>query len=295
MNSRDVALVTCSRLPDLDPDDRALLAPLAELGLHGVPVVWDDPSVDWDRFAVSVLRSTWDYTENREEFVAWARAVPRLANSAAVVEWNTDKRYLRSLADDGVAIVPTTWLSPGDDVPLPTAGEHVVKPSIGAGSLDAGRYDLADAGARERALAHAKRLLSARQTVMLQPFAAAIEERGETGVIFVGGEFSHAIRKAVTLTAEEPNTVDALYVEERIEARRASPAEIDIARRAIAVAQRATGERDLLYVRVDMVPDDSGEPMIMELELTEPSLFMATDPGAPQRFAAAIAERAGRA
>jgi glutathione synthase/RimK-type ligase-like ATP-grasp enzyme len=291
---KDVALVTCARLPDLDRDDQALLTPLAALDIRAVPAIWDDPSVDWDRFALSVLRSTWDYTDKRREFVEWARSVPRLANSAAVVEWNTDKRYLSELEAGAVAVVPTTWLSPADGVALPESGEYVLKPSIGAGSMDAGRYDLADEGARMRASTHAQRLLANGQTMMLQPFAAAIEERGETGVMFVAGRFSHAIRKAVTLTSEMANQVDALYVQERIEARQASAAEIDIARRAIDVAARATGERDLLYARVDMVPDADGAPMIMELELTEPSLFMATDAAAPQRFAESIAERAKR-
>jgi glutathione synthase/RimK-type ligase-like ATP-grasp enzyme len=291
---REIALVTCARLPDLDPDDQALVAPLTALGYLPVPQVWDDPSVDWDRFELNVLRSTWDYTDRRAEFVSWARGMPRLANSAVVVEWNTDKLYLRELEAAGIAVTPTTWLFPGDAVSLPGDGEFVIKPSVGAGSMDAGRYDLADTEARSRARAHAERLLGGGQTVMLQPFAAAIEERGETGVIFVGGRFSHAIRKALTLTSETPNEVDALYVEERIEARQATAAEIDIAHRAIDVAANATGGHDLLYARVDMVPDDDGNPMIMELELTEPSLFMVTDPTAPQRFAEAIAERARR-
>ncbi|MEO6351252.1 MAG: hypothetical protein ABIP53_11430 [Candidatus Limnocylindrales bacterium] len=290
----EIALVTCARLPDLDPDDRPLIYSLARHGYRGVPAVWDDPSVDWDRFDLSVLRSTWDYTEKREEFVAWALSVPRLANSAALIEWNTDKRYLRDLEEAGVPVVPTTWLTPGGTVELPTVGEFVLKPSVGAGSRDAGRYDLSDAAARSRAHAHATRLLAGGQTVMLQRFAAAIEDAGETGVIFVGGRFSHAIRKAVTLTGETAEQIDDLYVEETIDARQASEAEIDLARRAIAAASTALGEDDLLYVRVDMVPGDDGAPLIMELELTEPSLFMVTNLESPERFADAIVARARR-
>src|SRR5207253_10320166 len=89
-----VALVTCTELADLDPDDRLLLDPLVELGISAEPAIWDDPAVDWDSFDLAVLRSTWDYALRRDEFVAWAAGVPRLANHAEVVAWNTDKRYL---------------------------------------------------------------------------------------------------------------------------------------------------------------------------------------------------------
>src|SRR5689334_22154500 len=139
-----VALVTCAALPELDPDDQLLLAPLAADGVAVEPAVWDDPAVAWDRFDLAVLRSPWDYTGRRDEFVAWAASVPRLANPAAVVAWNTDKRYLAELAGTGVPTVPTEWLAPDDPVNLPTAGEWVIKPAVGAGSLDAGRYRLGD-------------------------------------------------------------------------------------------------------------------------------------------------------
>ena len=105
---RTVALVTCAEVPDLDPDDRLLLHPLAGQGIQVTAAVWDDPAVDWASFDLVVLRSTWDYAARRDEFVAWAAAVPRLANPADVVAWNTDKRYLRELAVAGVPVVPTS-------------------------------------------------------------------------------------------------------------------------------------------------------------------------------------------
>ena len=105
--------VTCARLPDLDADDRLALEPLTQLGCHVTAAVWDDPDVDWDRFDVSVLRSTWDYTDRRDDFVRWALSVPRLLNPAHVVEWNTDKRYLAELARLGRPGRTHTWISSG--------------------------------------------------------------------------------------------------------------------------------------------------------------------------------------
>jgi hypothetical protein len=110
-----VALVTCTALPDLDPDDRLVLAPLAAHGVAAEAVVWDDPAVDWSGYDLVVLRSPWDYALRRDEFVAWARTVPALVNPADVVAWNTDKRYLAELSAAGVPTVPTAWVEPGEE------------------------------------------------------------------------------------------------------------------------------------------------------------------------------------
>lgn len=109
-----VALVTCSAVPDLDPDDRLLIGPLADRALSVTPAIWDDPSVDWASFDLVVLRSTWDYASRRDEFVAWAGRVSGLLNPAEVITWNTDKRYLRDLESGGVPVVATSWIEPGD-------------------------------------------------------------------------------------------------------------------------------------------------------------------------------------
>jgi hypothetical protein len=285
----EIAFVTCARLPELDADDRLAVAPLAELGVKVTPAVWDDDTVDWDRFDLAVIRSTWDYTDRRDQFVAWARSVPRLVNPAEIVAWNTDKRYLDDLADSGIPVVSTSWITHDDPIDLPHAGEYVIKPSVGAGSMDAQRYDLADTDARATATAHVERLIASGKTVMLQPFAHAIETAGETGVILVAGKVSHAITKGVMLGPTSLDDVDELYKEERIEGRNPSPAEVELAHAAVrAIPVDRSG---LLYARVDMVPGPDDRPMLMELELTEPSLFMVTAPGSEVLFAQAIAER----
>lgn len=97
-----VVLVTCAQLPDLDTDTRILAASLSSHGMSVVPAVWDDPAVDWDEVDLAVVRSCWDYCARRCEFLAWAARVPRLANPADVLSWNTDKRYLVDLATAGV-------------------------------------------------------------------------------------------------------------------------------------------------------------------------------------------------
>ena len=215
------------------------------------------------------------------------------AQLGGVVEWNTDKRYLEELSKAGVHVIPTVWISAAADVPLPPQDEYVVKPSVGAGSIDADRFDLGDPQARARAADHVDRLIARGFTVMVQPFAAAIETRGETGVIFIDGEFSHAIRKGPMLGSTALKEVDGLFKEERIDAGHASAEEMALARSAVDAAVRLLElDEPLLYARVDMVADDEGRPMLMELELTEPSLFMTTTPGSETRFASAVANRA---
>lgn len=285
-----VALVTCADLPDLDADDRLLVRPLEGLGCEVSTPVWDDPAVDWPAFDLVVIRDTWDYPDRRAEFVAWARSVARLANPAGVVEWNTDKRYLSDLAAVGVPVVPTTWLAPGDSVSLPAMGRHVVKPAVGAGSIDAAAYALHDAHEMDLARDHAARLLAADRTVMLQPYITAVEKHGESGLIFLGGEFSHAIVKGAMLAGKHESEADGLYMSESVGAREPSSAEMDVAKAALAAVPG--GSRQLAYARVDLVPDQGARPMLIELELTEPSLFLGTAPGAAERFAGLIAKLA---
>ncbi|WP_442788801.1 ATP-grasp domain-containing protein [Dactylosporangium sp. NBC_01737] len=285
-----VALVTCAELPELDPDDQSLVPALAAAGITAVPAVWDDPAVDWSAFDLAVVRNTWDYPKRRSEFTAWAGSVPQLANAADVIAWNTDKRYLRQLADAGIPIVPTTWIEPGDPVHLDTgdtaAAEIVVKPAVSVGSVDTGRYRLPEQAGL--ATAHIERLQAAGRLVMVQPYLADVDTAGETALLFIAGRYSHAIRKGAILTGPDEG-VETLYQEETITPRTPSPAEHALAERVLAALpfDRAS----LLYARVDLLPAASGDPVVIEVELTEPSLFLTTAADAPDRLAAAIADR----
>ncbi|KAB1161081.1 hypothetical protein F6X68_06315 [Micromonospora sp. AMSO12t] len=292
-----VALVTCADLPDLDPDDRLLLDPLARRGVTAEAVDWAEPAADWTAYDLAVLRSPWDYALRRDEFVAWASRVPALANPADVVRWNTDKRYLAELSAAGVRTVPTSWVAPGEDWRPPAAhGEYVVKPAVSAGSQDTGRYDLADPHHRELAVAHVRRLSDAGRLTMVQPYLDAVDTAGETALLFLAGPdgptFSHAIRKGPMLTGPDLGA-DALYRPEEITARTATPEQSAVAERALAAVPGGPGR--LLYARVDLIPGPDGVPVLVELELTEPSLFLGHADGAADRLADAILTHLGRA
>jgi glutathione synthase/RimK-type ligase-like ATP-grasp enzyme len=281
-----VALATCATLPSGEEVEGDLLLDACRAaGLDAGYRDWAEPGTDWSGFDLVVIRSTWDYVPRRAEFEAWAASVPRLANPASVVSWNATKTYLTLLADAGVPVVETHFVKPGEQPPFPDAAEFVVKPAEGAGSMGAGRFAAADDGARR----HVEALHRAGRTVMLQPYLADVDIAGETALIFFDGAYSHAIRKGPMLPESHVHPLDdkddELFVAEEISARTPSAAEHDLARAALAAVPG--GER-LLYARVDLLPTPDG-PVIGEVELIEPSLFLAFDAGAPQRLAAAIA------
>ncbi len=307
-----IALATCAALPELDSDDTPLLAALAERGASADAVVWDDPSVVWADYDMVVIRSTWDYAQRRTEFLAWAEqisTVTKLANPFPVVRWNTDKHYLRELDEAGVAVVPTIWLEPERHLSsralhtrFPANGDLVIKPAISAGSRDTGRYTAIDANSRGLAIQHAKRLLEADRTVMVQRYLNSVDTVGEQAHVFFEGSYSHSILKGAMLDGPDV-AIDGVYKEERISPIEASASDVEAALNVVTTARRLLTERStdvevsterFLFARVDFVKDDDGNPVLMELEMVEPSLFLGFHEGALARFADIVIARASR-
>lgn len=279
-----VALATCAQLPDGDEDGELLAEALRRRGIDPRWQVWDDPAARWD--ALTVIRATWDYAPRRADFLRWAASVPALENPYPLVAWNSDKIYLAELADRGIPTVPTFFVRPGERVRYPDAAEWVVKPSIGAGSRGAGRFR--DPAAADE---HVRVLHEAGRTAMLQPYLDGVDTAGETALIFLDGRFSHAVVKAAMLPPDAVHAVehDELFVEERIDAGAPSSAERRIGEQAVDAVTARFGVTPL-YARIDLLPGTDG-PVLVEVEITEPSLFLGYDTHAPDRFAAAIAGR----
>lgn len=233
------------------------------------------------------MRSTWDYSDHHSAFLDWCAKPRLLLNTREVIAWNTDKRYLRELSAAGIPVVPTIWVDPGtpeDSVRIPD-GDVVVKPSVSAGARNTSRYRPTDG---EQARAHVARLLATGRTVLVQPYVDSVDADGETGLIFIGGVFSHAIRKGPVLRVHGVAT-DQLWAPEEISLRIPDASER-------AVAEAALDEvpwprEELVYARVDLVRGEFGASMLLELELAEPSLFLGYSDDAPARLAAVIAAR----
>jgi glutathione synthase/RimK-type ligase-like ATP-grasp enzyme len=262
-----IVFAGCAALPQGDSDDIGLVGALRTRGLPVSWKSWDDPAtLEAD---LVVLRATWDYAERLDEFLVWTRAVRNLLNPPDLVAWSTDKHYLLDLAQDGLPIVPTRYYTPADRVPEPE-GEVVVKPAVGAGSVGAQRF--IDPRA---AVAHAQALQSDGRAVLVQPYDPRISV-GETALVFLNGEPSHAFTKGPILPPaghrpefEETGT----FAAEKLGA--ADPADEvwEVGHAAVAAVSRRFGiaGRDLLYARVDVI-GGARDPRLLELELVEPSL-----------------------
>lgn len=275
-----VLLASCADLPTSNGDDTRLPEALAELGVRGSWAVWDDPDVDFDRADLVVLRCTWDYARRRAEFLRWCESVPALANPAGVVRWNTDKSYLVELARLGIATVPTRLVEPGEHAEWPE-GEFVLKPAVGAGSRDAARFGPTGLDAAE---SHLRQLHAQDRVAVLQPYQEAVDREGETALVFLGGVYSHGFVKGPMLRPSS-SAAEGLRPDDPAPAwRRAAEDVLDAACTTLDLTRS-----ELLYARVDLVRGEGGEPLLLELELSEPSLgFRQTDAGAQLRFASAV-------
>jgi hypothetical protein len=284
MNKMRVALATCVKLPEPDRDQDLLLSALRARGVEGSMLAWDDPHADASTFDACVLRSTWNYYHALPEFLAWAERTARITslwNPLPVIRWNTHKRYLRDLAARGVPTVPTAWIEKAGSTTLRDALRElgartvVVKPAVSAASFDTVRVHVEDV---ERAEQHVGRV-RARCDVMVQPYVQSVEGYGERSIIWIDGAFTHAIRKSPRFGGEHENVSEALPIADD--------------ERALATAALQAAPQPLLYARIDVARDAAGAPMIMELELLEPSLFLKQSPEALRRFADAITARTG--
>jgi glutathione synthase/RimK-type ligase-like ATP-grasp enzyme len=267
-------IATCKPLPEPDVDEAPLAAALAAGGFQAELVAWDDPSVDWDAPIPTILRSTWNYPLAIDAFLAWidrASAAAPLINPPDIVRDNLRKRYLLGLAARGVPVVPTTLVERGQalDLAVIAAPSIVIKPEVGAGSLDTRRFAPADPAAQAHLAA-----LTARGAALVQPYIASVEAYGERSLVWIDGELSHAIRKAPRFSGDGEQV--------------AGPFPITAGERAVALAALAPIADRILYGRVDVAQDDAGQPMVMELELVEPSLFFAHQPGSADRYVAGL-------
>jgi hypothetical protein len=245
---------------------------------------WTDAG-DLSRFALILPLLAWGYQRDTGQWfsalTAWETQKLPFANPISLMRWNTDKGYLFDLEAAGVAIVPSRIAQAlsAQDVEDAAAAfgtpNVVVKPTISGGAD--GTYLLrgasvvpADVLGRE---------------MLIQPMMEAIAQEGEYSLFYFNAQFSYAILK-------RPADGD-FRVQEQFgggEEKAAPPFEA----RMLAEAALAMLYETPLYARVDMVRDAAGQFRIMELELIEPSLFLAHADFGGAQFAAALRNRVGK-
>jgi len=278
MSSPRIAIATCAAYADLKADDRLLGEALAARGCEPRNVVWNEPGIEWRNFDLCLIRSTWDYHEGHAEYLAWAGRVEtqcKLRNSAEVVTWNSDKRYLREFEARGIRTVPTLWVD--RDSPLDL--ERIL---AGAGWQEAVVKPVVDLGARNLRRVRAGESSTALESIlqshdaMIQPFLPSLEEKGELSLIYVGGELTHSVRK-------RPAAGD--FRVQSIWGGSVTHDRPTLAERELAEAAMEEFKQAPLYARVDLVEGPTRDPCLIELELIEPNLYLIEHPPAAEALA----------
>ena len=107
---------------------------------------------------------------------------------------------------------------------------------------------------------------------MLQPFIEEIRTKGEISIVFIVGQYSHAVRKV-------PKDGDFRAQPEfksRVTKYEVTPHYMTICYNILGYIGRKFGT--LLYARIDFI--DCEEPLLLELELIEPCLYFKYHPAA---------------
>ena len=283
MSKHFIVLVTCDQTHGTHADDLVLKQALEQEGYQIDIVSWRDGAYAWQRVALLIIRSTWDYVLDRSAFFAWLarreeEGIP-IVNASDLLLWNSDKRYLRDLAASSIPILPTVWCMPQTHevmlglltIALRAWSSLIIKPAVGSGSLGLRHVHTIDEG-----MAHLASLFSAQQfCVLLQPFLSAFVDEGEYSLIFLGNQYSHAVRKRTrtmaVLETPSPSATNVTPLDE------IPPGALELARQVIAFLHR-----DLLFARVDVICHE-GRWCVNEFELFEPQLFLNDAPSSVER------------
>ena len=251
---------------------------LAE-GLELLDVDWADETQDWAAYGAALIGTTWDYWDRPTDFIRTLERIEaqsRLFNSADMVKWNSDKRYLKTLAQKGARLIPTLWIDQVDATRFAAAFDAlgsqdlVFKRQVGAGADGQFRLSPSDP------------LPEMPHPMMVQPFLSAIQDEGEYSFIFIDGKFSHALLKQARTGDYRIQSTYGGY-ETAI-----TPSAADL---ADATAMLATLDEVPLYARVDMLRSRTDGLLLMELELIEPYLYPLEGPELGPRLAAAVKSR----
>jgi hypothetical protein len=280
-----VAIVICEEMPELDEEWPVLRAALERRNIDASVEIWSDSAVDWRLFSLVIIKvAAWGYVHRPADFAAWATTIEQqthLINSAAQVAWNVDKSYLIGLAAAGIATIPTVVVKPGQRLHTEEQ-EFVIKPTVSAGGFETARY-AADEYAT--AAAHVERLHREGRTAMVQPYQSRIDDEGEAALVYLGGRFSHAIRKGALLQ-RGVGVIDRLWEREVLSVMEASSAQLALGDRVMRTLDAQVGSTS--YARVDVAPAPDGNPVVLEIELIDPSLFLDRVPRSADRFASVL-------
>lgn len=289
-------------MPELFRDEMGLPDALAERGMDPAIKIWNDPDVDWEDSGLVIVRSVADYAQDRDAFIRWSREVPKILNHKDVLEWNTDKHYLRELEALGMPTIQTSWLEPEQKLSkhqihtrFPASGEFIIKPAVSSGVRDIGRYTSTSTPQRQEAIQQVISILQGGRSVMIQRYVEEVDTLGEISLVFFNGLVSHAVEKRPVLhpsSVTDPTMREAVVTAHSADNMAWQWGEQIRMILHKYVRSRIGRDEQFLFNRVDVVPDGQGSFKVMEISLVDADLYLGATPEALDNFADAIAMRA---
>lgn len=291
MNTQQIALITYKSSGNYtgvsEEENSRLHELLSQKGLQVKLEIWDDPNVNWAAYDLVVLKSPWDYFDKIDAFYAWLDRLEqlqvRVLNPIQTVRWNSNKHYLVELQEQGERVVPTQWLEQGSTLQVQQLFENlqaekiIIKPAVSGGAKNTFALTPTEAEAREGEI----NALLQQESFLAQPFLPEIQTQGEWSFLFFNGEYSHTVLK----TAKTGDFRVQHFFGGTVHTPEPPAHLLEVAHNLVdRYAQNC------LYARVDGV-ELNGELVLMELELIEPFLFMATSEGAFERYYEALLEQ----
>ena len=283
-----IGIATCEKLPDLYESDKALIPLFAERNIEAVPVIWNDPSVNWLQFDFVVIRTTWDYFQHQAAFTAWLNYLEtngiKLFNPVSVVRKNSHKFYLKELQEKGIEIIPTVFIDKTNRLDLSIVQTNnweqaVLKPAVSAGSYMTRLFKAEEFKAVETEF----KSIAENTDLLLQPFMPEINTFGELSLIFFNRKFSHSVLK---VPQKGDFRVQWQYGG-KYQAFSPDSSIIETAENIISHVK----EEELLYARIDGVIKND-RFLLMEMELIEPDLYFDHHASAKKTFVDSVAELA---
>jgi len=278
-----IAILTCTKLPELNPEDQKIIPELAKYNIEATAVIWSDKNINWTDFDYLIFRNTWDYFERETEFNIWLDHIEKLGiktlNPIQVIKKNIHKFYLRELQLQGIPILPTIFIDKTNELDLgeiiPSHWKKaVIKPAFSAGSYLTDVFEIKDITAINEKFAP----IAKDKELLLQEFAPQIQSIGETSFIFFNKQFSHAVNKK---PVDGDFRVQSLF-----------GGKYNLVQPSLQLIKQAqnvvdTFTQDLLYARVDGIIIDN-VLHLMEIECIEPDLYFNLSENSLDRFVAEI-------
>ncbi|EAL3987178.1 hypothetical protein ACS0HK_001264 [Campylobacter upsaliensis] len=215
--------------------------------------------------------AVWDYSLEYANFLHFLNELERakisILNPSEILKMNADKSYLKILEEANLPIIDSIIFKQNEDfnfsqIPFQKA---VIKPLVGQSGYKV-RF-LEQKMPTKEEFPHG---------ALIQPFIESVEKLGEFCFIFFGGKFNYAIHRQT----QKDWRANSNYGVKIAPLKNPSKAHIDLALKAL----KALKSSNLLYARVDLLPQKNGKALINEVELIEPSLYFDFHENALEQF-----------